>query len=117
MTKRAVSPVDQNQFLELLDRSGKRRRIDEDFKRHVAVDMFHDGAVRYSRQALKNWVAVESALAARSKMTCAGVTAVSEDASRQGKPDGETSIFLLWDGDLNAATVAAPQVVIAREAP
>jgi hypothetical protein len=115
---------DPKDFNELVDRSAKKMRLDEDFRRHVTVDMFRSRATRSTGGALRHWTKVDPStgrhwerqyvlqnfFANRRLLKFKNVCSICEDGSKQGRPREETLLFFMWDADANLATSSAPQV-------
>jgi hypothetical protein len=98
---------------------GKRRRIDADFKRHIASVVMKQGRCHNAAQFLRastdiscglgrswehDWTC-EMLVAQRRALLCSGVCGSCEDGARNGKPAEETTIFLLWCAVSNRGAV------------
>ena len=105
--------------------SGKRRRIDRDFKLFAARQQVSSGTVHNAGQYLRvatdvsdrsgrHWeheVACSQWLCQKRLFTCGGVCGMTEDAARNGRPAEDTTVFLFWDGAQNLGGVLPFQVV------
>jgi hypothetical protein len=110
-------------LLELASGCRKRRRVDEDFKRHITETMFRNRQARSTGSVLRHFLPVDAStgrqwekayvlqhfFANKNLMTCKSVTCVAEDGSKQGRPCEETLLFFVWDAEKDLATIAAPQ--------
>ena len=51
----------------------------------------------------------ENLVACHSQLSCTGVTSVSEDSARNGKPAKETTLYVFYDTDSQMGTILPPQ--------
>jgi hypothetical protein len=104
--------------------TGKRRRIDEDFKQDVShlstsselkpMEVCKQtgicaktGIKEYKLEAVKSM-----RLASQRTLTCEGVTILADDSSGHGKPSESTLLSLIFDAEKNKMTPGQPMVSI-----
>jgi hypothetical protein len=102
--------------------AGKRRRIDEDFKRnisklstnsdlkpmeacHVTKACSAQGVAKFQLSAVK-----ANREASKDALTCNGVVIIADDSSGHGKPSESTLMSLIWDSETEFMAAGQPMV-------
>ena len=106
--------------------NGCKRRVDEDFKKHVVETLLKERKVtnigasakvlcglskQSSACAWADKYVIERNIAARSHLQVQRVLGVTEDACKNGNPKEETNVYVVWDAHAKESTFGALQVV------
>jgi hypothetical protein len=102
--------------------SGKKRRVDEDFKKELATLNVESGikpTTLCAFSAMGSDVVAKDCqrsfikgaqLASQNQLKCEGVVIFCEDGSGHGKPAESTSMSLIWDANANLCSPGIPKV-------
>jgi hypothetical protein len=102
--------------------TGKRRRLDEDFRdaigkltvqsgiKGVQVSMLTEHGTSKTAYDCMIMSVKQQREASRQMMPCNGTVVVADDGSGHGKPSENTLLGILWDADAGFCTALQPQV-------